>query len=42
MRNVMSYYPLEDFVVLARQHGPAHKARLQAFHERGVSLWRAR
>jgi uncharacterized protein YciI len=35
---VMTYYPSEGFLALARQHGDAHRARLQEFHDRGVLL----
>jgi uncharacterized protein len=34
----MTYYPSEDFLALARQHGAAHRARLQDFHDRGLLL----
>jgi uncharacterized protein len=35
---VLEYYPSEDFMALARQHGAAHQARLREFHERGLLL----
>lgn len=38
MRYLMSYYPSEDFMALAREHGAAHQARLRDFHERGLLL----
>ncbi|RBY83866.1 hypothetical protein DQ238_00015 [Geodermatophilus sp. TF02-6] len=34
----MTYRAVEDFLPLARQHGPAHAARLHEFHDRGVLL----
>ena len=38
MRYLMSYYPSEGFMALAREHGAAHQARLRDFHERGLLL----
>ncbi|HLM04092.1 MAG TPA: YciI family protein [Blastococcus sp.] len=38
MKYVMTYHAVEDFLPLARQHGPAHVARLKEFHARGVLL----
>ena len=38
MRYLMSYYPSDDFMALAREHGAAHQARLRDFHERGLLL----
>lgn len=35
---VLSYHSVPDFLPLARQHFPAHFARLTAFHERGELL----
>jgi uncharacterized protein YciI len=34
----MTYYPSENFLALAREHGQAHRARLQEFHDRGLLL----
>ena len=38
MKHVMTYRAVEDFLPLAREHGPAHVARLHEFHARGVLL----
>ena len=38
VRHVMTHYPSADFLALAREHGAAHKARLQHFHDLGVLL----
>jgi uncharacterized protein YciI len=38
MKYVMTYRAVEDFLPLAREHGPAHVARLHEFHDRGVLL----
>jgi uncharacterized protein YciI len=38
MKYVMTYRAVEDFLPLARQHGPAHVARLHEFHDRGELL----
>ena len=38
MKYVMTYRAVEDFLPLAQQHGPAHVARLDEFHDRGVLL----
>ena len=38
MKYVMTYYPSEDFLALAREHVPAHRARLREFHDRGLLL----
>ena len=38
MKHVMTYRAVEDFLPLARQHGPAHVERLHEFHGRGVLL----
>ncbi|WP_233495631.1 YciI family protein [Geodermatophilus sp. TF02-6] len=38
VKYVMTYRAVEDFLPLARQHGPAHAARLHEFHDRGVLL----
>jgi uncharacterized protein len=38
VKYLMTYRAVPDFAALARQHGPAHLARLREFHERGVLL----
>ena len=38
MKYLMTYFPAPDFLTLARQHGPAHRARLQEFSARGELL----
>ena len=38
MKYVLTYRAVEDFLPLARKHGPAHVARLHEFHDRGVLL----
>ena len=38
MKYVLTYYPSEGFLPLAREHGAAHQARLRAFHGRGLLL----
>jgi len=38
MKYVMSYRAVEDFLPLARQHYPAHAARVDEFRSRGVLL----
>jgi uncharacterized protein len=35
---IMTYYPSENFLPLAQQHGAAHQSRLREFHDRGVLL----
>ena len=35
MKHVMTYRAVEDFLPLAREHGPAHVERLREFHGRG-------
>ena len=35
MKYVMTYRAVDDFLPLAREHGPAHVARCREFHERG-------
>lgn len=35
---VLSYHSVEDFLLLAQQHGAAHRERLQQFHSRGMLL----
>jgi uncharacterized protein YciI len=38
MKYLLQYLPGEDFLPLAREHGPAHVARLREFAARGVLL----
>ncbi|MGY1821753.1 YciI family protein [Geodermatophilus sp. SYSU D00079] len=38
MKYVMTYRAVEDFLPLARRHGPAHVARLHEFRDRGLLL----
>ena len=38
MKYVMTYRAVDDFLPLAREHGPAHVERLRDFHGRGVLL----
>jgi uncharacterized protein len=38
VKYVMTYYPSEGFLALAQEHGPAHRARLREFHDRGLLL----
>ena len=38
MKHLMSYTAAPDFLTGVQQHGPAHVARLQEFHARGVLL----
>jgi len=38
MKYVLSYRAVDDFLPLARQHAPAHRAHYQAFAERGHLL----
>jgi uncharacterized protein YciI len=38
MKYVMTYYAAADFLPLAREHGPAHRARLHEFQARGQLL----
>jgi len=33
---IVTYYAIEDFLPLAREHREAHVAALQAFHARGL------
>ncbi len=38
MKYVLTYRAVEDFLPLAQQNYPAHSARVQEFHDRGVLL----
>ena len=38
MKYVLQYHPSEGFQALAREHGPAHVARLREFAGRGELL----
>ena len=38
MKYVLIYRAVDDFLPLAREHGPAHVERLRDFHGRGVLL----
>jgi len=38
VKYLMTYRAVTDFLPLARENGPAHVARLQEFHARGVLL----
>ena len=38
MKYVLTYRAVPGFLPLAREHGPAHVARLHEFHDRGVLL----
>jgi uncharacterized protein YciI len=38
VKYLMEYHPTENFLALAQEHAPAHRARLQEFHDRGVLL----
>jgi uncharacterized protein YciI len=38
MKYVLTYRAVEDFLPLAREHGPAHVTRLHEFHGRGLLL----
>jgi uncharacterized protein len=38
VKHVMTYRAVENFLTLAREHGPAHVARLHEFHARGELL----
>ncbi len=38
MKYVLTYRAIEDFLPLARQHGPAHVARLHEYRDRGLLL----
>jgi uncharacterized protein YciI len=38
MKYVMTYRAVDDFLPLAREHGPAHVAHCREFHQRGLLL----
>ena len=38
MKYVLTYRAVPDFLPLAREHGPAHVARLHEFRDRGLLL----
>ncbi|HLK96010.1 MAG TPA: YciI family protein [Nocardioidaceae bacterium] len=38
MKYLMTYHAVDEFLPLAMENGPAHVARLQEFHARGVLL----
>jgi uncharacterized protein len=38
MKYVLTYRAVDDFLPLAREHGPAHVAHYSDFHDRGLLL----